>query len=162
MLSAKMQKALNDQINLEFSSAYIYLAMSAYFESINMSGGAHWMQAQYQEEQGHALKLIHFVHERDGRVTLQAIKAPPGEWASLLAVFEQSLEHERKVSAAIHKLVDLALQERDYPTNSFLQWFVNEQVEEESAANGIVQKLKLIGENTNGLFMVDRELSKRA
>lgn len=161
MLSDKMQSALSEQINMEFASAHIYLGMSAYFESVNLPGGANWMRMQFQEEEVHAFKLYDYVHERDGEVELAAIDAPPKSWASPLAAFEAALAHERKVSASIHKLVDLAIAEKDHPTQSFLGWFVDEQVEEEANANAIVQQLKLVGDSGSGLFMVDRELGQR-
>ena len=161
MLTEKMQKSLNEHINLEFASAHIYLAMGAYFESLNLSGFANWMRIQYREEDAHALKIYDFVHERDGEVQLFAIDAPPAKWESPQAAFESALEHERLVSSRIHALADLAIAESDHPTQSFLRWFVDEQVEEEANANAIVQKLKLVGNDGAGLFMVDQELAQR-
>jgi ferritin len=154
-----MEKALNDQIQAEIYSAYLYLSMEAYFQSINLGGFASWMQVQYQEEMAHAMKFYGFINERGGRVILQAIDAPPSDWASPLAVFEATLEHEQKVTARINDLVDVAIAERDHATNIFLQWFVAEQVEEEDSANGVIEQIKLFGEA--GLFMLDRELGQR-
>jgi len=161
MLTEKMQSALNDQINMEFASAHIYLGMEAYFESIDLPGAASWMRAQFQEEEIHAFKLFDYVHERDGDVELAAIEAPAMSYDSPLAAFEAALGHERKVSASIHGLVDLAIAEKDHPTQSFLKWFVDEQVEEEATASAIVKQLKLVGNQGHSLFMVDRELGQR-
>jgi ferritin len=161
MLSEKMQNALNSQINAEFYSSYLYLSMSASFESISLGGFSKWMQAQAQEELMHAMKFYHYVNERGGRVTLGVIEAPPMKWDSPLAVFEATHEHEQKVTSLINQLVDLAIEEKDHATNSFLQWFVTEQVEEEATADDIVKKLKLMDDAPGGLFMLDRELGAR-
>lgn len=161
MLNDKMAKALNDQINAEAYSSYLYLSMAAYFESINLKGFANWMMVQAQEEDLHAMKFFDFVNERSGRVRLQAIKAPPHDWESPLAAFEAVYTHECHVTGLINKLVDLSLKLSDHATNNFLQWFVAEQVEEEASADAIVQQLKLIGTDGHGLFMIDRELANR-
>ena len=161
MLSKKMEQALNNQINAEYFSSYMYLSMAAYFEAENLSGFAAWMEKQAQEELMHALKFYGFVNERGGRVLLKAIEAPPPKWASPLAAFQATYKHEQKVTGLIHKLVDLALKEADHATNSFLGWFVDEQVEEESTASAIVEKLKMIKSAPGGLFMLDRELGQR-
>jgi ferritin len=162
MLSKKMQEALDEQINAELYSAYLYLSMAAYFESLNLAGFANWMQVQAQEETSHAMKFYGYVHERGGRVTLQAIAQPETEWASVSAVFEATYKHEQNVTARINDLVDLAIKEKDHATNSFLQWYVDEQVEEEKSADEIVQKLRQIGDAPSPLFMLDNELGKRA
>ena len=162
MLSEKMEKALNDQVNAEMYSAYLYLSMSAYFGSLNLEGSSSWMKIQALEEMSHAMKLYNFIEERGGRVTLAAIEAPRFEWASSLEVFESALEHERHVTALINKLVTLAIEEHDHASNNFLQWFVAEQVEEEAAADDVVQKLKLAGKGAGAMFMLDRELGRRA
>jgi len=162
MLEKKMQKALNEQINAEIYSAYMYLSMSAWFESHALSGFANWMRVQYEEEMFHAMKFYNFVHDRGGKVTLKAIEAPPTEWKSVLDVFDATLTHERHVSALIHKLVDLSIELKDHATNQMLQWFVEEQVEEEASAETILDELKLIGEARSGLFMMNRELSQRS
>ena len=161
MLKDTMAQALNDQVNAEFHSAYIYLSMSAYFESVGLPGMAAWMRAQTQEELLHGSKLFDFINERGGRALLQPIAAVPTAWESPLAVFEAALAHEEYVTGRINDLVDLAVSERDHATNSFLAWFVNEQVEEEATAGAIVQQLRLLGDNRGGLFMVDRELGQR-
>ena len=161
MLSEKMEAALNKQINAEMYSSYLYLSMSAYFESIDLTGCAAWMKGQAQEEMFHAMKLYDFVNERGGRVILTAIEQPKSEWDSALDVFENTLSHEQLVTSLINGLVDLALEERDHATNIFLQWFVSEQVEEEATAGGILNKLKLIGNDPAGLFALDQELGQR-
>ena len=164
MLSEKMEKALNKQINAELYSAYLYLSMASYFESVDLEGCAKWMKAQTQEEMIHAMKIYDFVIERGGRVLLEAIQAPKQEWDSALAVFEHAYEHEQYVTSLINDLMNLAIEEKDHATQIFLQWFVSEQVEEEASANAVVQKLKLAGGpdgKGGGLFMVDRELGQR-
>lgn len=161
MLKKKMLKALNDQINAEMFSSYLYLSMEAYFQAISLKGFAAWMRVQAQEEMMHAMKFYDFVNERGGKVTLEAIAKPETNWASPLAVFEAVLKHEEHVTSLINDLVDLAISEKDHASNNFLQWFVSEQVEEEASAGEVVEKLKLIKDNTSGLFMVDAELGKR-
>jgi len=161
MLSASMQKAINSQINAEFYSSYLYLAMSAHFESMSLAGMANWMRMQAQEEMFHGMKMYDFVHERGGKVVLSAISKPPANWKTPLAVFSEVLKHEQKVTALINELVNAALDERDHATNIFLQWFVTEQVEEEASASAIVDKLKMIGKDANGLFVLDQELGQR-
>jgi ferritin len=160
-MDKKMQEALNKQLNAEIYSAYLYLSMSAYFHSINLDGFANWMRVQWQEELAHGLKFYDYVNERGGRVTLQPVEAPPSEWGSPLALFEDVYRHEQKVTGMINKLVDLAVKARDHATNNFLQWFVAEQVEEEASADEVVQKLKLVGDDASALFMIDRELAQR-
>ena len=162
MLSDKMQDALNGQLNAEMYSAYLYLSMNAYFKSINLDGFANWMYYQAQEELTHSMKFYDFINQRGGNVNLLQIDAPPTAWDSPLAVFEATLEHERKVTGLINDLVELALAEHDHATNIFLQWFVSEQVEEEESVGGVLEQLKLMGEAKGGLFMIDRELAKRS
>ncbi|MDA3971076.1 MAG: ferritin [Desulfobulbaceae bacterium] len=161
MLSEKMGQALNKQVTAEFYSSYFYLGMHAYFESKNLEGFAHWMRFQAQEEMMHGMKLYDYINERGGKIMLQPIDQPPGDWDSVLHVFEKVLEHEQKVTAMINNLVDLALDERDHATNGFLQWFVSEQVEEESNVGGIVNKLTMVQDDLSGLFVMDQELGKR-
>jgi ferritin len=161
MLSETMNKALNDQINAELYSAYLYISMNAYFKSINLDGFAAWMHAQALEETQHAQKFYDFVNQRGGRVVLGAIEAPPGEWGSPLAVFEDTLAHEQKITSLINTLMEVASQEKDHATQIFLQWFVTEQVEEEESVGGVLEQLRLVGEAKGGLFMLDRELGKR-
>ena len=162
MLTEKMQTALNGQLNAELYSSYLYLSMNAYFKSVNLDGFANWMYYQSQEELEHSLKFYDFIIQRGGKVQLQQIEAPTGEWSSPLAVFEATLEHEQKVTGLINDLVDVAHEERDHASNIFLQWFVSEQVEEEENVGGVLEQLKLMGDAKGGLFMIDRELAKRA
>jgi ferritin len=161
MFNKAVQNAINEQIKHEFYSAYLYLAMSGYCETINLPGFAHWMRVQYQEELVHALKFFDFVNDREGSVELQAIEQPPSEFQSPLDVFQQSLEHERKISSLIHKLYELAVKEKDYPTQTLLQWFITEQVEEEKSASQVVEQLKMIGNDGGALLLLDRELGAR-
>jgi ferritin len=161
MLSEKTANALNGQLNAELYSAYLYLSMEAYFQAANLPGFANWMRVQVQEEQFHAMKFYDFINDRGGRVTLTQIEAPPNQWDSPLAVFEAVLAHEQKVTGLINDLVDLAIQEKDHAANSFLQWFVDEQVEEEDNAGTIVGQLKLIKDSPQALFLMDKELSQR-
>ena len=161
MIKEKIQNVLNKQVNAEMYSAYLYLSMSAYFESIDLKGFANWMQVQAQEEIMHAMKFYNYIFERGGRVTLSAIDAPPKEWSSPLEVFENTLQHEQKVTDLINRLVDLASEEKDHATYNFLQWFIAEQVEEEASANEMVQKLKLVAEERGGFFMLDKEFGQR-
>ena len=161
MLGSKMEQALNRQVNAEMYSSYLYLAMAAYFESMDLGGCANWMKAQAQEELVHAMKIYDYIHERGGKVTLSAIDAPPDNWETPLAVFEHVCQHEQYVTGLINDLVELAIEERDHATQIFLQWFVSEQVEEEASASAVFQKMRLAGESPGGLFMVDRELGQR-
>lgn len=161
MLSTKMEDAITKQINAELYSAYLYLSMSSYFQSKSLAGFAQWMRMQAQEEQFHAMKFYDYVHERGGRVVLTAIVQPPSEWDSPFAAFENVLAHEQKVTGLINDLTNLAIDERDHASNIFLQWFISEQVEEEASAGEIIDKLKLIGNDTAGLFVLDKDLGQR-
>jgi len=161
VLSKKMEKALNEQINAELYSSYLYLAMSAHFADTNLEGFANWMRIQAQEELAHAMKFFDHILERDGQAKLQTIKGPEGTWKTPLDIFEAAYEHEKYISGRINDLVTLAIKESDHASNNFLQWFVAEQVEEEAAANGIVQRLKLVGKNAGATFHLDIELAKR-
>ncbi len=157
MLSKRMEDALNEQVVAELYSAYLYISMVAYFESVDCAGAAQWMRAQTQEEIIHGMKLFDFINQQGGRVTLTVIEAPPTEWQSPLATFEAAYKHEQKVTGLINKLVDIANEENDKVTRDFLQWFVDEQVEEEESADEVVQKLK-----SGELSAVDKELGQRA
>ncbi len=161
MLKEKMLTALNKQINAEMYSAYLYLSMEAYFQSINLKGFANWMRAQAQEEMMHAMKIYDFVFERGEKVTLEAIDKPESSWDSPLAAFKEVLKHEQYVTSLINDLVDLAIEEKDHASNIFLQWFITEQVEEEASADEVIQRLKLVKENNAGLFMIDAQLGTR-
>jgi ferritin len=160
-LSKTLQDALNEQIKEELASAYIYLSMAAYCESINLPGFAHWMQAQSNEEMEHAMKFYGYIHERGGQVELKAIDQPPIEFEGPLDVFEKTLAHEQYISDCILKLYGMAVEEKDYASLGLLQWFVDEQVEEESSASEILELLKRIGEKGQGLIMLDRQLAQR-
>jgi len=161
MLKKTMEKALNKQINAELWSAYLYLSMSSYFESISLSGFANWMIMQSQEEVNHAMRIYNYVIERGGRAILEPIDKVQTSWNSPLEVFQETYKHEQKVTSLIENLVDIAEKEKDRATLNMLQWFIDEQVEEESSADEIVQKLNLIGDQGSGLFMLDNELGQR-
>lgn len=161
MLNPTVQGAMNEQIKHEFYSAYLYLSMAAHCESTNLPGFAHWMRMQEQEEKIHGIKFFDFIHERGGRVVLQAIDQPPAKFESPLDVFEKVLEHEQKVTELINDLYALAIQERDYASQVFLQWFITEQVEEEDSANQIIETFKMIENDRQALLMLDRELATR-
>ena len=161
MLSSAIQDAMNQQINAELYSSYLYLSMAANFEESNLHGMAHWMQIQAKEEAGHAMKFFKYIVDRGGRVSLSAIAAPPTKWNSPHAVFEDAYKHECHVTGLINKLVELADSEKDHASSVFLQWFVNEQVEEEAHASEIVHQLKMVGDAKQGLFMMDRHLAQR-
>lgn len=161
MQNEKMVVALNSQINAELYSAYLYLSMAAYFESVNLPGFANWMEIQGQEETGHAMKIYQFMNSRSWRVKLLEIAKPQAEWQSPVAVIREVLAHEQKVTALINNLVDIAIETKDHAVHSFLNWFVNEQVEEEANANDILHKLTLVGDNSGLLLMLDKELGSR-
>ena len=161
MASEKMINELNDQLQAEMFSSYLYLSMSAYFSDINLQGCATWMSIQSQEEYAHAIKFYQYILDIGGKVELGAIEKPEDSWDSAQAVFEEALKHEKYVTSRIHKLVDLALEEKDHATNGFLQFFVTEQVEEEATATEIVEKFKMVGDHMQGIFMLDKELGAR-
>jgi ferritin len=161
MLSKRMEEALNEQINAEFESAYLYLSMATWFEEKNYEGMANWMMIQFKEEQTHALKFYNYVIERGGRVILKTIKGPETEWNNVLQVFEETLKHEQLVTSLINNLVNIAIEEKDHATNNVLQWFVGEQVEEEANVDRLINQIKMIGDHPHGLFMLDRELASR-
>jgi ferritin len=161
MLSESMQAALNDQLALEQSSAHQYLGMSAWCEAKNLPGSAAWLRTQSEEEREHAMKIYHHIVDCGGEVQLRAIEAPRSEFSSALDVFEASLAQERGVSASIHALYEQAQNEKDYPTQVMLQWFITEQVEEEASITGIVEQIRMVGENSTSLFFIDRHLGKR-
>ena len=162
MLTKEMEKALNGQITIEAESSQVYLAMASWAETQGMEGVAEFMYMHSDEERMHMLKLVKYVNERGGKVVLKQIDAPPSKWKNTLDVIQNVLDHECKVTGLINKLVDLALKEKDHASNIFLQWFVSEQVEEEESVNGVLEQLKLMGEAKGGLFMIDRELTKRS
>jgi ferritin len=161
MIKKTIEHAINKQINAELWSGYLYLSMASYFESISLSGFANWMTMQAQEEVSHAMRLYNYIVERGGRVILTSIDKVPTEWKTPLHAFEETYKHEQKVTGLIEDLVDLSEKEKDRATFNMLQWFIDEQIEEESSADDLVNKLKLVGENTNGLFMLDQALAQR-
>lgn len=161
MFPKSVEDALNEQIRHEFSSAYVYLSMSAYFERRNFSGFAHWARLQSQEELVHGMKLFDYLNDRGGTVVLQAVEKPPVDFGSPLAVFEQALEQERDVTRLIHRLYEFAAEEKDYATQVALEWFITEQVEEEKTGTEIVEQLRMVGEDRTGLLMLDREMAQR-
>jgi len=161
-ISTKIETAFNEQIREELESAYIYLSMAAYFEAQNLQGMAHWMRAQSQEELQHAFKFFDHVNERGGRVKLQALNAPPVDFAGPVDAFQKALEHEQHITRRIHDLYRLSTEENDYASLSMLQWFVDEQVEEEANVGQAVEMLKLVGDRGQALFMMDRQLAQRA
>jgi ferritin len=161
-ISSKLEKALNDQINLELCSAYAYLGMAAYFERTPFTGFGKWMEVQSKEELGHAGRFFKYIVERGGKVTLGAITEPKCDYKSALDVFKASLGHEQRVSAAICAIYELATAEKDYATLSFLKWFLDEQVEEERNVGDILAKLELVGDSHSGLYQVDQQAARRA
>lgn len=161
MLNPKMETELNKQINEELYSAYLYQSMAAYFASKNLRGFAHWMDIQSKEEIKHARKFYDYIIERLGKVVLDAIAKPPVEWDSALAVLEATYKHEQHVTTRINFLSDVSMELKDKATQNFLNWFIGEQVEEEASADELVQMLKMVGNNNQGLFMVDHEMAKR-
>lgn len=162
MISTKMQDSLNKQMNLEFYSSYLYLSMAAYFDTIKMHGAANWMKLQSKEEYDHALKFMHYLGEVGASVSFEKIEKPKAKWGSALKVFEESLDHEMMITESINKLATQALNEKDHATGNFLAWFVKEQVEEVNAVQLILEKFELIGDSKGSLYMLDRELGKRA
>lgn len=161
MISTKMATALNEQIKWEMYSANLYLAMSSYLQDAGLTGFSHWMRIQYQEETAHALKFYDFLLSRGGQVTMLPIDAPPANWTTTLEVFEETLAHEQEVTRRINELVYLAKDERDFATDIFLQWFVTEQVEEEESAKDIINKLRMIKGEGQGMLLLDKDLSAR-
>jgi len=162
MLSKAILEGMNEQIKHEISSAYLYLAMSAYCEGENLPGMAKWLKMQWNEELEHALKLFDYVYDRDGVVTLQGIDKPPARYKSPLDVFRQVCAHEQKVTALINRLYEVALKEKDYATQVELQWFIKEQVEEEKNASEIVAQMEMVGESGHALALMDRQLGMRS
>lgn len=162
MLKPEVEAALNEQINAELGAYYTYLSMAAYFYAENLNGFAAWMRHHSDEEQFHAMKIYDYINERGGTVELKPISGPPTTWDSPVAAFEDALKHEQHVTHLINKLVDLSIEHSDHATNSFLQWFVDEQVEEEDVVDTVLQDLKRVGESGVALFMLDRELSQQS
>jgi ferritin len=160
-INKKMQDAINEQINAELYSAYLYLSMSAFFEGQNLPGFAKWLRVQFEEEQEHALKFYDFVLERGGEVELKAIAKPAATWESPLAAFKEVLKHEQHVTALINGLYEVALVEKDYASQVLLQWYISEQVEEEDNASQIVASLERIAAHETAVLQLDHQLGKR-
>lgn len=162
MVTKKMEEALNGQINKEFYSAYLYLAMSAFCNKNNMPGCEHWFRMQYDEEIIHMTKMFDYLMQHGGEAALKGIGDPPSDFGSILGAFEAALEHERFVTRSINELLDVAVEQKDHATQVFLQWFISEQVEEEASVKEIIDRLKMVGDNGAALMMLDEKLSQRA
>ena len=161
MLGKKIEKALNQQINKEMYSAYLYMAMSSFSDFKGLKGFSNWFYVQYQEEMEHAMRIYQYIQGQGGQVELMAVEKPAKDFGSPMDMFEATLKHEQFITKSINDLMDLAITEKDHATQIMLQWFVSEQIEEESNDNEIIDKLKLIGKDGNGLFMVDKDLGTR-
>jgi ferritin len=161
MLSKKMLAALNEQVNAELYSAYLYLSMASHFKKTNLNGFARWLEVQTLEEMSHAMKIYDFINDCGEQTILAPLEGPPAQWESPLEAFEDAYRHEVKITGMIHNLVDLAIEEKDHASNTFLQWFVTEQVEEEASTDEVVQKLKLIKDTPGNLYLLDQELGRR-
>ena len=161
MISKKMTEAINERINRELYSEYLYISMQAWFADQNLDGMANWMDAQGKEERFHAMKFFNYLVERGARVKLKAIAEPTFEFDNPLKAFKMALEHEQFITKSINQLMDLAIKDNDHATRSFLQWYVDEQVEEEASVDRIMNMLKLVGDNGHGIMMIDRELAQR-
>lgn len=161
MINIEVNKVLNEQLNKEFYSAYLYLAMSAYFSDLGLNGFASWMKVQFQEEQAHAMLVYDFLISRNERVVLEPITKPQAEWKNPLDAFEKALGHEEFITNSINNIISVAEEHKDRATTSYFMWFVDEQVQEEASAQDIISKLKLIGEDKSALYLLDKELSTR-
>ncbi len=161
MISKKLEKAINEQIKHELYSEYLYMSMQAWFAGENLDGMASWMEAQSQEERFHAMKFFRYLLDRGGKIELKALEKPPVDFKNPLNAFKEALRHEQFVTGKINELMDLACEENDHASKSFIQWFVDEQVEEEATAEGIVRQLEMIKDNTAGIYMINAELGKR-
>jgi ferritin len=160
-INKNVEKILNEQINAEFWSAYFYLSMSNYFNANGMPGFANWMKVQFEEETFHAMRMLDYVNERSGRVILQPIAEVPSEWDGVLNIYEETLKHEEKVTSLINECVNVAIAEKDHATVNFLQWFVDEQVEEEATVSEIIDQLKMFNCQGQGLYLMDKEFKTR-
>jgi ferritin len=160
-MNAEMEKALNEQVNAEMYSFYLYLSMSAWADSKGLKGLTNWMRVQAQEEMAHGMKIFDFINERGGKAILKTIEEPPREWQNIINVFEEVLAHERKITASINELYNIAMQVKDHASSTFLHWFVIEQVEEEANVSQILDQLRLIDGQGTGLFLLDREFGQR-
>ena len=161
MISEKLNQAINEQITYEFYSAHIYLSMAAYCAANDLPGVSHWFRVQYREEVDHAMKFFNFVTEMEGAVNISGFQDPQSEFSSVLDAFETALKHEKVVTGRIYDLKTIAIEEKNYAASAFLEWYVNEQIEEESNAMGIVRRLKMIGDDPAATYMLDNELAAR-
>lgn len=161
MINKRIEDAINAQINEELFSAYLYLSMSAYFAGKSLNGFANWMRVQASEEQFHAMKFYDYLLERGGTVELLAIDKPEKEWDSIVDIFVATYDHEQHITSKINELVSISVEEKDFASQNFLQWYVNEQVEEEATASEILEQIKFLGDNKHGILMLDREFSTR-
>ncbi len=161
MIKSELNDLLNRQINAEFHAAYLYLAMATYFESLDLTGFANWMRVQFEEEQFHAMKFYNYLLERDGNITLEAIEKPESDFSSIVDVFEKSLAHEQKITGMINDIMAAAVAANDFATVNFLQWFVEEQVEEEAAVKTILAQLRMVDGKGHAILMFDREFAAR-
>lgn len=161
MLKPQMEAALNEQINREMFSAYLYMSMSAYADRQGLKGISKWFMVQYHEEMVHAMKIYEYIADQGGKIALGAIQKPDSEFGTALNLFEKALEHELYITNSINELADLAISLKDFATKTFLDWYITEQVEEEKNANEIIQTLKMIGDNTGALYLYDKELAVR-
>ena len=159
MISQKLQQALNTQLNYELESANIYLAMAGYTSDLGLGGFTNWFMAQYEEELFHAKKIMKFINDKNGRIEVKSVAAPQNHFSSLLDVFEQTLKHEEDITSKLYDLMDIALEEKEHATKSFLQWFIDEQVEEEATVGDMINKIKLVKDS--GLYLLDQEAAKR-
>ena len=161
MLKKKIEAALNNQLNNEFYSAYLYLSMAGYFEHLSLPGFSSWMKVQYQEENSHTMKFFRYINERGGKVILKGVKAPPSSWKSPLNTLEETLKHEQEVTEDINELLDIAMKEKDHATTNFLQWYIEEQVEEEANVSNIIAQLKMIKGSHESLYLLDKDMAQR-
>jgi len=159
MLSQKLENALNTQFNYELESANIYLAMAGYVEALGLGGFTNWFMAQYEEELFHAKKIMKFINDKNGRTEVKSVIAPQNSFNSLLDVFEETLKHEEAITTQLYNLMDIALEDKEHATKSFLQWFIDEQVEEEASVADMINKIKLVKDS--GLYLLDQEAAKR-
>ncbi len=160
-MDEKLANAINDQVNFEIFSSYLYLSISSYFQTKNLNGFANWMNIQAHEELAHSMKLYNFLHEREADVEFNEIPKPPKTWDSVLAAFEDAYAHEQKVTERINNLMDTALELRDHATHTHLQWFISEQVEEEANVLSVIRQVKMVQDTPNGLFLLNKELAQR-
>ncbi len=162
MITKNVERALNEQVKREEHSSRIYLSMASWAEQSGYHGAANWLYVQAEEERIHMLKLVHYINDRGGNALVQALEAPAGKFKTLLEVFQAVLKHEEYISASINHLYAVCVKEKDYTTGHYLQWYINEQIEEESTVRSILDKIRLAGQEQGGLFLLDKELASEA